>query len=303
MYDIALQQVTTDQVLNMGDGLATAGQPDLARQLYRSALSHERNFFMRYRLRLRIGYLTNPRPHILAQLEMLRGLEKQYAPMPAFVGSGLATWQKTIPFMDDERFMALEEKHQHLLPIPNWHWNLQTVIWAVQQSRDVDGDLVELGVFKGHTTLFTADYLNFQDWPKRWLLFDTFEGIPDDQVDPGWEEINRTVYKDLYAYEDVVERFAPFPNIEVIRGRVPEILEGRAPDKISFLHIDLNNTTAELAALDRLVERISPSGVLILDDYTWASARAQFEAERKWFTERGLHVLPLPTGQGVFVKK
>lgn len=302
MYDITLQQVTTQQVLSMGDGLVSAGLTDLARSLYRSALGREQNVLMRYRLRMRLGFLTNPKPSNLAQLEMMRELEKEQPSGPVFVGAGLATWLKTIPFLDDERFMALEEKHQNLLPIPNWHWNLQTVIWAVQHSREVPGDLVELGVFKGHTTRFTAEYVDFQTWPKRWLLFDTFDGIPDDQVDPGWAQINKDVYKGAYAYEDVVERFATFPNIEVVRGRVPEVLEGRAPEKISFLHIDLNNTTAEIAALDRLVERISPGGVLILDDYTWNSARAQFLAERKWFAERGLHVLPLPTGQGVFVK-
>jgi hypothetical protein len=198
--------------------------------------------------------------------------------------------------------MGLEQKHSHLLPLPNWHWNLQTVLWAVQRTKEVEGDLVELGVFRGHTTVFLADYVEFQNWPKRWFLFDTFDGIPDDQLNPGWAEVNKAVYKGTYSFEEVRERFAPYPNIEIVQGRVPEILVDRCPQQISFLHIDLNNVPAEIAALDLLMDRLSPGAVLVLDDYCWASARAQFLAERRWFAERGLHVLPLPTGQGVFIK-
>jgi hypothetical protein len=301
MHNLTFQDLTSDQVLRIADGLADGDFYTLALRICDSALTRETNAFMRYRLRMRIGFLRNPNEQSQMALGILRDLEKKHAPV--FVGAGLATWMKTVPFLGDERFMALEEKHQGLLPIANWHWNLQTVVWALQQTRDVEGDLLELGVFKGHTTQFTADYMDFQSWPKTWRLIDTFDGIPDDQVDPGWAEINKAVYKGTYAYEDVVKRFAPYPNIHVIRGRVPEALDEHAPEKLSFLHIDLNNTAAELAALERLVDRLSPGGVLILDDYCWASAYQQHAAERRWFGDRGLHVLPLPTGQGVFVKR
>lgn len=301
MYDLTLQKITSEQVLQMADALFAAGSTPFARSLCESALKRERRPLLRYQLRLRIGLFAAPGRRSQEILARLKELEAAHGGQ-IFITAGMATWLKTVPFLDDERFMAIEEKLQALLPIPNWHWNLQTVVWAVQQTRGLEGDLVELGVFKGHTTRFTAEYVDFQDWPKRWVLFDTFDGIPDDQVDPGWAETNQSLYKGTYAYEDVVARFEPYPNIEVVRGRVPEILHERCPDRISFLHIDLNNTAAEIAALELLVERMTPGGVVILDDYTWATAHAQFQAERRWFADRGLHVLPLPTGQGVFVK-
>jgi O-methyltransferase len=300
MADVRLDGVSTEQMMLMADALALAGFVPGARNLYATALASEADPKLRYRLRLRAGLLLHPTPRTPDLMRLLKQLEGQYAQV--FVGSGIATWQKTQPFLDDERFMTLEEKHAHLLPLPNWHWNLQTVLWAVQKTANVAGDLVELGVFRGHTTQFIADYIEFQTSSKRWFLYDTFEGIPEDQLNQGWGAVNEAVYKDTYSYEEVVERFAPFPNIEVIRGRVPEILRESCPEQISFLHIDLNNMPAEIAALDLLIDRLSPGAVLILDDYCWASARAQFEAEHRWFSERGLHVLPLPTGQGVFIK-
>ncbi len=301
MYDITLGKVTSERAIAMGDGLLDAGFYDAAKALYASALRHETKTSMRYRIRLRMGLATDGRPRAQSLLKDLKRFEEESDQV--FVSAGLITWMKNVPFLDDERFMALEEKHQHLLPIPNWHWNLQTVIWALSQTRNVDGDLVEMGVFKGHTTLFAAEYLDFQNWPKRWLLFDTFDGIPEDQLDAGWEKTNLSAYKGTYSYEDTCARFDSFPNIDVVKGRVPEILENRCPERISFLHIDLNNTAAEIAALEFSLDRLSPGAVLILDDYCWAPARAQFLAERRWFTERDLHVLPLPTGQGVFIKR
>lgn len=252
-------------------------------------------------LRVRHGIAGTPETDTPEMVAIIKSLESKVP--SAFVGSGLATWRKTLPFYDDERFMQIAQKNAHLLPLPNWHWNLQTVLWAAKSARDVPGDFVELGVFKGHTTLFLAEYLEFQTWPKAWRLYDTFEGIPQDQLDPGWAGINQGLYKGTFSFDDVAERFAPFPNIEVIKGRAPEVLAEGAPEQIAFLHIDLNNSTAEIAALDVLFDRISPGGVIVFDDFCWRSARAQYQAERAWFAARGLEILPLPTGQGLFVKR
>ena len=251
--------------------------------------------------RVRAGLADAPGPRTGVLFDLLGRIEA--IDEHAFVGAGLATWQKILPFMADPRFHRLAARVAPLHPLPNWHWNLQTVLWAVQHTRDVAGDLVELGVFRGHTSLFCAEYVEFAGWPKTWWLYDTFEGIPDDQQDPGWAEKNRAVYQGTFSFAEVAARFAHFPNVRVIQGRVPEVLASAGPDRIAFLHIDLNNTAAEIGALDALFDRISPGGVVVFDDFCWAAAAAQHQAEVRWFAARGLHVLPLPTGQGVFVKR
>jgi hypothetical protein len=285
----------------MGDGLLRNQHFDLARQLYSVALKRA-SPHRRQAARVRLGLALAPTARTLMLLRLVEELEAGSAPL-AFVSEGMATWLKTLPFADDARFQELAETHADLLPIANWHWNLQTALWAVQATRDVPGDFVELGVFKGHTTLFCADYVGFQEWPKQWWLYDTFEGIPDDQVAPGWERVNQKLYTDKFSFEEVRDRFARFPNIKVIKGRVPEILQEGAPERIAFMHIDLNNAPAEIGALETLFDRVSPGGVILFDDYCWASARAQYDAENAWFAARGLQILPIPTGQGVFVKR
>lgn len=300
MSTFVMQDLTLAQLLNIGDGLVAGGHYAVARQAYEVGVRQADNYQARNIFMTRAGLAAKPKTGTQAYVRVARELEA--IDPNVFICEGMATWRKTTPFFEDERFVELAEKHAALLPIPNWHWNLQTVVWAIQQVKALDGDFVELGVFRGHTTLFAAEYFGFAEWPRRWLLFDTFEGIPEDQLDPNWAKVNKDTYVGVYSYEEVEARFAPFPNIEVIKGRVPEVLEGRAPDRIAFLHVDLNNTTAEIGALEALYDRIVPGGVIVLDDYTWAVCRAQHLAEREWFARKGLSALPLPTGQGVFVK-
>lgn len=301
MSSVTINQASAEQLVAMGDGLLKNGHFALARQMYAVALKQAVPQRVQA-VRTRLGLTLAPTARTAMLLRLVEELEGS-GMTQAFASEGMATWLKTLPFADDARFQALADAHAELLPIANWHWNLQTAVWAVRGARDVPGDFVELGVFKGHTTLFCADYVGFQDWPKQWWLYDTFEGIPEDQVAAGWERVNQKLYTDKFSFEEVRDRFARFPNIKVIKGRVPEILQEGAPERIAFMHIDLNNAPAEIGALDALFDRVSPGGAILFDDYCWASARAQYDAENAWFAARGLQILPLPTGQGLFLKR
>jgi O-methyltransferase len=53
-----------------------------------------------------------------------------------------------------------------------------------------------------------------------------------------------------------------------------------------------------------LFDRIVPGGMLILDDYEWAGVyRIQKILEDRWFEAREYRVFPLPTGQGLVLKR
>jgi O-methyltransferase len=297
---ITFENLSPKALLGLGDQALLSGDFTLAEAVYQKVLEVTPPA-SRAPVLSRLGLAQNPKPRTAGMLRLLIAAE-EIDPQNAFVSDGMAMWFKNQVHLDDPRFVELVAKHRDLLPIANWHWNLGTILWALRQVADLPGDFVELGVFKGHTTLFAAEYLNFADQPRRWVLYDTFEGIPDDQVDAGWAQTNQ-IYKGTFSFEEVRDRFAHIPNIEVIKGRVPEALAGTCPEVISFLHVDMNNAAAEIAALDALFDRIVPGGVIVFDDYVWNVSRAQHRAESAWFEARGLVVLPLPTGQGVFVKR
>jgi SAM-dependent methyltransferase len=297
--DLTFRDLTVPQGVAMAEGLIRAKMYPMAGDVLRSMLGRANDKERRYiRRRLTLVQGASARtPWLYDALERI-----ELNTTNVFVGDGLATWMKAAPFMEDERFLSLADRHAALIPIAGLHWNLSVVLWAVKRAKAVEGDFVELGVFKGHTTAFCAEYLGFQDWAKTWFLYDTFDGVPDDQLDAGWADANRRAYKNTFSYDEVLERFAPYPNIRVTQGRVPEILAEVCPDKIAFMHVDLNNSQAEIAALDALYDRVTPGGVIVFDDFAWDVSGAQRQAETKWFADRGLEILALPTGQGLFVK-
>lgn len=299
LTQIDLKSLDNRQLAAIGDGALRARAFRAAWEAYRILVQR---FPGHAHVRARLGLAAAPSRRAETMLDVLVAAEQTGAEH-AFVSDGLATWLKTLPFQGDARFMELADRHSDLLPIPNWHWNLNTALWAARTALRQPGDFVELGVFKGHTTLFLAEYLEFQKEDRTWWLYDTFEGVPDDQADDqNWRSMSARVYQGTFSLEEVRQRFAHFPNVNVIQGRVPQILAEQSPERIAFLHVDLNNAAAEIGALDVLYDRVSPGGVILFDDFAWAVSKAQYEAETAWFAARGLSVLALPTGQGLFVK-
>ncbi|MEM7651983.1 MAG: TylF/MycF/NovP-related O-methyltransferase, partial [Pseudomonadota bacterium] len=93
-----------------------------------------------------------------------------------------------------------------------------------------------------------------------------------------------------------------FPKVHVIQGAVPESFSQGMPEKISFLHIDMNNADAEVGALEQLFDRVVDGAVILFDDYGWLGYREQKVAEDAFMAARGYQIVELPTGQGMVIK-
>ena len=84
---------------------------------------------------------------------------------------------------------------------------------------------------------------------------------------------------------------------------MPDSFEQVVPEKIAFLHIDMNSVKAEMLALEHLFDKVSPSGFIVFDDFGWTTNVNQMLAELAFMNEHGHNVLELPTGQGVVIKR
>lgn len=218
--------------------------------------------------------------------------------------NGFITYDRNLSFGSDQKFMQLASRHAALFDMSNWHWNLHVALWAAKTALHLPGDFIELGVFRGLTTGFVADYLEWQKIPKIWYLFDLFGKFDQSQANDSWEVSYYDQYDPTTWEAQVRERFAPYPNIVVTKGNVPNILHtAKTPDKIAFMHLDLNAAKAEIAALEVLFDRIVPGGVILLDDYGWTAAHETQKMEMAWFAERGYMVMEIPTGQGLVIKR
>lgn len=224
---------------------------------------------------------------------------------------------KSMGFLDDPVFMAAWEKVRGAHIYDQYDnqqsiaWRLHTLVWAAKNALALPaGDFVECGVFQGDMSYVVHQAAGLSGSGRRMHLFDSFEGIDPARVAPGEYRHSpghiahaNVHYARAGLYEAVVERFAPFPEVVVHRGFLPESLEGRIPEKIAWLHVDLNAAKPEVETLEVLFDRVVPSGLIILDDYGWRVLDTQKTAEDAFFAERGYYVLELPTGQGLVVKR
>ena len=171
--------------------------------------------------------------------------------------------------------------------------------WRAQRifALQLEGDFVECGAYTGVAVKTITDYFGGVDFPKTfWTygLFEHKEGMLHHAMPghvPG-------------LFERVKYKFRNYEQVKILKGNIPDVFVEQSPEKICYLHIDLNEAPAELAALDVLFDRMVPGGILILDDYEWAGVyRRQKLAEDQWFEERSYRVMPLPTGQGLVIKR
>ncbi len=211
-----------------------------------------------------------------------------------FAGDNLITWSKSQGWTKDEAFVTAFNAHA-VTPVERTIvWRTVTLAWAVRQALRTDGDLVECGCYEGTTARILYDVAALADSPRRMFLYDLFDGADDVALHglaahgPGLEGRVRA-------------RFADLPNVVITQGSVPESFATAAPDRIAFLHIDMNNANAEIGALEGLFGRMAPGGVIVLDDFGWTPYHEQMTRERAWFAERGYFVLDLPTGQGMVI--
>src|SRR3970282_2480960 len=160
-------------------------------------------------------------------LEVSRGIYPRN-----FAGDMLIARARPMGFREEPRFVAAVAAQQPNAQEASLLWRLHVMCWCARNALRLEGDFVECGVFRGFMTAVAAQYLDFGVRPKRWYLYDTFEGIPQAHLDPGHG--SPAAYQETGLYEDAVRRFADYPNIGQHRGRVPEVLHGSAPQKIAF---------------------------------------------------------------------
>jgi len=233
-----------------------------------------------------------------------------------FWGDRMLTLDKAAAFRSDPAFQAAL-KHADSSTGANQYespdgvaWRYNTLIWAARTCLGLPGDFVECGVYRGDMTWMVTQSVDIAGAGKQFYLYDTFAGLdpkyssPDDfPQSPDFFRFIDREYRAPDIEAQVRARFRDKPYIVVTKGVVPDILHQVAPDRIAFLHLDMNSPRAETGALEVLFERVAVGGIIIFDDYGWRQFQKQKETADRFMTAHGNVVLELPTGQGLVVKR
>ena len=213
-----------------------------------------------------------------------------------FMADNLITYGHTAGFREDSRFISAVQGAQPKPMELAIAWRTHTLCWAAQSCLGLEGDYVECGTYEGYSMDVVLRYLDGLPGRRCWL-YDLFD--PSGNSGEG----KRLPEHSPALYQKVKERFQPWKNVTVTQGKVPDVLHRAMPERIAFLHIDMNNPEAELGAMELLFDRLAVGGMVIFDDYGWTGYRDQKRAADGFAARQGLSVLELPTGQGLMLKR
>lgn len=178
--------------------------------------------------------------------------------------------------------------------------------------HDIPGSILECGVWRGGSMQAAALALLGQGVKDRDLyLFDTFEGMPEptaeDRRQDGRSAAELLAEKDrtkpiwaVASLEDVQQGMSEIgyadDHIHFVPGLVEETVPERAPEQIAILRLDTDWYRSTQHELKHLYPRLSPGGVLIIDDYGWWQGSRQ--ATEEFLEETGARLLMLRLGAG-----
>ena len=235
--------------------------------------------------------------------------------LPSYDANNLVTWYQSVDFMSDKHFLSayhrgMNSGHQ-IMRAPgsrddiHIEWRVAIACWVAHHAKRLPGDFVECGVNTGIVSLAICEYVDFNATGKSFWLFDTFCGIPADQITNTELTLGRGIENEslyLECYETAKRNFKPFKKANLIRGRVPDTLTSVSITEVAYLHLDMNVAYPERAAIEYFWPKMPVGAIVLLDDYGWTPYKPQKEILDDFAKKNGVQIMMLPTGQGLLIK-
>ena len=158
------------------------------------------------------------------------------------------------------------------------------ILDLAEKALKVEGDFVELGCYKGDTSILLQKLLCQNGFNRRLFLYDSFEGLPEKtREDSSTAGDNFKKGELLVTKKEVVLRFKkaglPVPKIKkaffenlnpgasLSNGRPDPNCSSDLPEKIAFAFLDGDLYSSIKTSLKLVLPRLTKNAILIVHDY------------------------------------
>lgn len=154
-----------------------------------------------------------------------------------------------------------EELHRTILSYSDY-FRYATLGLAVQTilSEEIPGSFAEVGVYRGNM----AKFLHRLAPHRTYYLFDTFEGFPEQDLEPEQRGDGRFTNTSV---DLVLRTIGDTHNVVVKAGYVPETFAGLESERFAFALLDVDLYAPTARSLEFLYPRMAAGGYVILHDY------------------------------------
>lgn len=145
----------------------------------------------------------------------------------------------------------------------------------LKKIKNVNGDIVELGVFKGISIIRLAQMRDSLKIKKKIYGFDSFGKFPNSKQSSNYDKNFPKIFDNKIGSSIEIKKLKKIiqkkglKNIKLIKGNIKFTLEKLIKNKIkiSFLHLDLDLEEITLYSLKKIYKNISKNGVIVIDDF------------------------------------
>lgn len=173
-------------------------------------------------------------------------------------------------------------------------------LWEIVRKLNyLDGDILEVGVWKGGTAAIISSAASLNKQTKIYLA-DTFEGVPKASLfDPVYRGGEHSDTSEL-TVNQLLDSLQ-INNYTILKGIFPDDFTNFQIDKLKFCHIDVDTYLSAKDVFEYVWNNLIVGGVIIFDDYGFQTC----EGVTKLFNELNLpngHKIYNINGHGLIIK-
>ena len=152
------------------------------------------------------------------------------------------------------------------------------ILELARECLDVSGDYVEMGCYRGDTSLLLAEILQgynrdvaVEKLVKKLWIYDSFEGLPGKSAnDDSVLGVNFKSGELLVTKREVKERFlrAGLPVPVIKKAWFKDLTSDDLPPEIAFAFLDGDFYESIRDSLELVVPKMNDKGVIVVHDYT-----------------------------------
>ena len=167
----------------------------------------------------------------------------------------------------------------------------QKLLEIAKECLNIEGDFVELGCYKGDTSLMLAELLVenlVENFERKLWIYDSFEGLPEKGVKD--ESVLGANFKKgelLVSKREVKERFlrANLPVPMIKKAWFNELRGMDLPEKIAFAFLDGDLYESIKCSLRLVGPKVSERGVIMVHDYNNPALPGVKKAVDEWLND------------------
>jgi predicted O-methyltransferase YrrM len=162
---------------------------------------------------------------------------------------------------------------------------LENLKLLLHKVKDIDGDVAEIGVYKGGSALEISKILTNDNI----YLFDTFEGLPETNEYDNYHK--KGDFNDV-SYENILKLFENNNKIQIYKGVFPiensEVLNNK---KFKFVHLDVDIYDSYKNCLNFFHDKMAKGGIIVFDDYNASTCLGAKKAIDEFVLSKNLNLI------------